>query len=179
MITRHRIFTALAALLVLFGFAFGPAGAQPAAASQTSYTISAAHSFHNLDVQGGSTADGTPIIQWYQSYSSYPSIVPNQIWFFDAVPGAYDTYYIRSVKSGKVLSVQRYTAGDPVVQLTNLGAASQQWHQEQVGAAYKYRNVATGLYLDVSGGSLAAGAPLIQWYQTSGLNQQFYLTKLV
>ena len=37
---------------------------------------------------------------------------------------------------------------------------------------------ATGLYLDVSGYSYSAGAPLTVWYQTDGQNQQFFLGQL-
>jgi hypothetical protein len=89
----------------------------------------------------------------------------------DSMPS--DVWYIESVLSGKVLIVERYTAGAPVVQLTNLGVASQQWTEIVITGGYKYRNVATGLYFDVSGSSYAAGAPLIQWSGTQGLNQVF------
>jgi hypothetical protein len=165
----------MAALLVLLGFAFGPAGVRPAAASQTQYTITAAHSGHWLDVEGASAANGARIIQWYQSYRSGCSGCPvgNEVWFFDAVPGSYDTYYIRSLSSGKVLSVNSYAAGAPVIQWTNQGSAFQQWQSIPVTGGNKYRNVGTGLYLDVSGYSYAAGATLDQWYGTNGLNQQF------
>jgi hypothetical protein len=178
MFIRRRIFQVMAALIVLLGFAFGQAGSASAADTTKWLAIQPAHSGHNLDVQGGSTADGAPIIQWYRGYTSAGAFVANQRWKFAAVPNTYDTYYITSELSGKVLTVQRYTAGAPVVQLTNVGSPGQQWHEEYVGAARKFRNVATGLYLDVSGASYAAGAPIIQWYRTDGLNQQFYLADL-
>jgi Ricin-type beta-trefoil lectin domain-like len=175
MFIRRRIFQVMAALIVLLGFAFGPASATPAAAATTYYhTIYAAHSGHNLDVEGASTADGARIIQWYQSFSGN-SYAPNQLWTFEAVPNTYDTYYIKSRSSGKVLTVNSYAAGAQVVQWTTHGGTNQQWVEVKVGAASKYRNVWSGLYLDVSGYSYAAGAPLVQWYQTSGLNQQFYI----
>jgi alpha-L-fucosidase 2 len=169
MFTRQRIFTVLAALIVLLGFAFGPAGATPAAAADTTRThvIRASHSALVLDVEGGSTADGARIIQWNLTYGT------NQQWVFDAVPGTSDTYYIRSVLSSKVLSVNSYVAGAPVIQWTNQGAATQQWVEVQINGISKFRNVATGLYLDVNGFSYSPGARLVQWYQTNGLNQQF------
>ena len=92
------------------------------------------------------------------------------------MPGSSDTYSIRSRLSGKVLSVNSYAAGAPVIQWTNQGATSQQWQQIPITGGYKYRNVATGLYLDVSGYSYAAGARLVQWYGTNGLNQQFIVS---
>ena len=56
------------------------------------------------------------------------------------------------------------------------GSDSQQWQQIPVSyGVNKYRNVATGLFLDVSGYSYQAGAPLVQWYRAAGLNQQFGL----
>jgi hexosaminidase len=77
--------------------------------------------------------------------------------------------------SAKALTVNSYAAGAQVVQWTYHGGTTQQWVQVPSGSAYKYRNVWSGLYLDVQGYSYAAGAPLVQWYSTNGLNQQFYL----
>jgi hypothetical protein len=169
MFTRQRIFTVMAALIVLLGLAFGPAGATPAAAADTTTThiIRASHSALVLDVEGGSTADGARIIQWNRTFSN------NQHWVFDAVPGTSDAYYIRSVSSSKVLSVNSYVAGAPVLQWANQGAATQQWVEVPINGISKFRNVATGLYLDVNGYSYSPGARLVQWYQTNGLNQQF------
>ena len=93
MFTRQRLFTVLAALMLMLGFALGPAGATPAAAADTTRThvIRASHSALVLDVEGGSTADGARIVKWNLTYAT------NQQWVFDAVPGTTDTYYIRSV----------------------------------------------------------------------------------
>lgn len=178
MFTRHRIFTVLTALIVLLTLLIEPAGVAPASAAQTRYNITAAHSLQALNVEGASTANGARIIQWPLNAFSVPA---NTIWYYDAVPGTSDTYYIRSYMDDKVLSVNSYAAGAPVIQWTNQYVASQQWQEIKVattiGTAYKYRNVATGLYLDVSGYSYKAGAQLDQWYQTGGLNQQFYISQ--
>jgi hypothetical protein len=154
---RHRIFKLVAALLVLLSLTFGPASVAPASAATVYYYFRAAHSGLVLDVEGASTANGARIIQW-PGFNTYPA---NQQWTFIAVPGTYDTYYIESGQSYKVLSVNSSAPGAPVIQWTNTGATSQQWVEVQVGAARKYRNVATGLYLDVSGYSYNAGARLV------------------
>jgi hypothetical protein len=171
MVIRHRIIKLLAALLVLLGFVFGPAGAAPAAAATSAYTITASHTGFALDVEGASTSDGARIVQWPLNVLYVPA---NELWAFSAVPGAPDTYYIQSVRSGRVLTVFSSAPGAAVVQWNNKNVSTQQWYEvKQGGTARKYRNVATGLYLDVSGASYNAGAPLVQWYQTNGANQVF------
>ena len=169
MLIRQRIFTALAALLVLLGLTFGPGSAAHAADTTKTYYIRASHSALVLDVEGASTANGARIIQWNITFTA------NQQWVFDAVPGTSDTYYIRSVLSGKVLEPATLNAGAQIIQQTRYNGTNQQWVEVQVNGISKFRNVRTGLYLDVSGYSYAAGAPLVQWYQTNGLNQQFQL----
>jgi hypothetical protein len=166
---RRRLFQMMSIMIALLGLAFGAVG--HASAATGAYTITASHTGFALDVEGASTADGARIVQWPLN----PLYVPgNELWRFSAVPGAPDTYYIQSASNGKVLSVNSYAAGAPVIQWTNQGAATQQWYEvRQGGTARKYRNVATGLYLDVSGNSYNAGAPLVQWYQTNGANQVF------
>jgi beta-galactosidase len=174
MLIRHHLLKLTAALLLLLGFAFG-ATSQASAATQY-YSITASHTGFALDVEGASTADGARIVQWPFNVFYVPA---NEQWAFIPVPGAPDTYYIQSGLDGKVLSVNSYAAGAPVIQWTNQGVASQQWYEvKQGGTARKYRNVATGLYLDVSGYSYNAGAPLVQWYQTNGLNQVFNVSYL-
>jgi hypothetical protein len=167
---RHRMLQLIAGLIVLLGFAFGPARAQPAAAASSCYYISAYHSGHFFDVEGGSAANGARIIQWYQSYTQNQRF---SIFHPDNTPS--DVRVIQSASSGKVLSVNSSVAGAPVIQWSNQGAASQQWQQTSAEGLYTFRNLATGLYLDVRGYSYAAGAPLDQWYGNSGNNQLFAL----
>lgn len=172
MFARHRLFQVLAALVVLMALMIGPAGAAHAAGTSR-YAVRPAHTLYYLNVEGGSTADGARIIQWYEASGT---VHPNESWYFDAVPGTSDTFYIRSYSDDKVISVNSFVAGAPAIQWANQGAPSQQWQRVPFsGGSYKFRNVATGLYLDVSGYSYASGAKLVQWYATSGLNQQFYL----
>lgn len=121
-----------------------------------------------------STANGARIVQWPLS----GAVPANKQWAYIPVPGAPYTYYIQARNSGKVLSVNSYVAGAPILQWDNQGAPSQQWREVDLGFTRKYRNVATGLYLDVSGASFKDGATLVQWYETSGANQQFTITLL-
>lgn len=74
-----------------------------------------------------------------------------------------------------MLSVNSSVAGAPVIQWTNQGATSQQWQTSSAESLYTFRNLATGLYLDVRGNSYAADAPLDQWYRNGGNNQLFAL----
>ena len=78
------------------------------------------------------------IRQWNRTFAN------NQHWVFDAVPSTSDTYSIRSVSSGKVISVNSYAAGAPVTQWTNQGAAAQQWvecYDEGHGRPYYFNQV--------------------------------------
>jgi len=43
------------------------------------------------------------------------------------------------------------------------------------GGFYKLRNRATGKVIDVSGGSLANGANVIEWTDNGGTNQQWQI----
>jgi hypothetical protein len=168
MFTRHRITQLMAALIVLLGLLVGPAGVAPASAATLScFYIQASNSLHYLDVEGASTANGARIVQWYQTGAQNQKF---KVWHYDSQP---DASYIESVWSGKVLSVNSYVAGAPVLQWDNTGATAQQWQSIPVTGGAKYRNLATGLYLDISGDSRAAGARLVQWYGSGGGNQVF------
>jgi hypothetical protein len=170
MLTRHRIFQVMAALIVLLTLMLGPAGHASAATNGSCYFLSSGHSGHFLDVEGGSTADGARIIQWYRTWNTNQKF---KFWHTTDMPS--DVWYIQSVSSNKLLSVNSQVGGAPVIQWTSSNSASQQWLEiatTQVGT-YRYRNVATGLYLDVQGASYAAGAPVVQWTGNLNLNQIF------
>lgn len=176
MFTRHRALKLLSALLMLIGMLLGPGqfahAASSAASSNTScYNISPAHSGHFLDVEGGSAQNGARIIQWYRTWNR------NQVFRIFHI-GNSNQVWITVEPVSKVvnyLDVSGSGAGSQVIQNTFNGSSSQQWVEETSGAGYRYRNVATGLYMDVQGASYAAGAPVVQWYGNGGLNQVFYL----
>ena len=165
---RHRVIQFMAALLLLLGLLVGPVGVAPASAAPLScFYLQAANSLHYLDVEGASTANGARIVQWYQTGAQNQTF---KVWHYESQP---DVSYIESVWSGKVFSVNATAAGAPVLQWENTGATAQQWQSIPVPGGTKYRNLATGLYLDIAGDSRAAGARLVQWYGSGGGNQVF------
>ncbi|WP_157984717.1 RICIN domain-containing protein [Lentzea terrae] len=66
------------------------------------------------------------------------------------------------------------TAGSAVQQATPSAAESQQWQlRAKPGGHVEVINRATGSCLDVSGGSAANGASVLQWRCHGGVNQQW------
>lgn len=170
MVTRHRLFKLLAALIVLLGFALGPMGAAPAAAASVAYIIRPIETTGiTLVVEDNSRENGARIVLG----DARPGAFEN--WMFIPVKDTRDTFYIQSVESGKVMSINSPEPGAPVLQWDNQYVPEQQWLQIWAAEGYKFRNVYTGLYMDVKGESTATGTPIIQWYQTTGRNQQFRL----
>jgi hypothetical protein len=176
MFTPHRVIKLMAALLVLLGLLIGPAGVAPASAAAPCFYLSPAHSGLVLDVEGGSTADGARIVQWNKNGGSNQKF--RFTYFANYMPA--DVFYIEPVSAAgidKVLTVNRYAAGAQVVQFAygGINATYQWWQRIPTSNGYKFRNVATGLYMDISGASQQAGAPLVQWYGSGGSNQEFRL----
>jgi beta-xylosidase len=121
-----------------------------------------------IDVSGGRTDDGAPLIQWYDNGQT------NQQWAFQSTSDGY--YIITCVHSGKALDVQGSSLADgaPIVQATADGRASQQWQLvPQGGGVFVVVNRNSGKVIDVSGGRTDDGAPLIQWYNNTGDNQRW------
>jgi hypothetical protein len=122
-----------------------------------------------LDVSGGSTAPGAPVIDWFANGGA------NQEWTFSPIGGS-NTYEIINVNSGLCLTTDG-VAGDQVYQLSCSGSQIQQWRTSltpgSAGVAYTIRNVYSGLYLDVNGDSPWPGASIDTWPYTGGSNQFF------
>ncbi|BCU79789.1 RICIN domain-containing protein [Luteolibacter sp. LG18] len=125
-----------------------------------------------LDVNGGSTADGTPAVQWGYDGGS------DQKWTFtDQGNGQYQ---ILGVASGKALEVMGNGTGDgPAIDIWPWnGGNNQKWTVTPAGDGF-YRLTpmhATGKAADVSGASTADGASVIQWNYTGGTNQQWLIS---
>jgi hypothetical protein len=118
-----------------------------------------------LDVNGGSTGDGASIIQWSLSGD-------NQIWTFQ--PSG-SSYQIVNRHSGKCIT-SNGVPGAPVYQWACHGTSNQLWDTSLTpgtGLAYAIRNVGSGLYMEVSGGSGWQGAAIDTWYWNGGHNQYF------
>ena len=88
---------------------------------------------------------------------------------------------LRSVNSGKVLvSPAGSTQGAALDQATETGGTTRWWRLVPAATSGYYRlvNVDNGLCADVSGGSTADGANVIQWAPNAGANQEWQLVDL-
>jgi hypothetical protein len=139
------------------------------------------HSGKCLDVQGSSTADGTPIIQ----YSCGSTL--NQRFGLIPVPGTSNLRFsIRPSSSGKCMDVSGASTADrtPIIQHTCNSplTLNQEWGLHLEGAdadgvgffSLRPRH-AIGMCADVSGGSTANYVPLIQYQCQAVLHQRFQL----
>lgn len=129
-----------------------------------------------MDVNGGSTASGTKIIQWTNHSGT------NQQWQLKAVIG--NIYTLTNVNSGLCLEVpgSSTTQGTQLDQYACNGGANQEWALNAVGsytsssnASYELENLNSGQVVDVSGGSTSTGGIVIQWPTDGGTNQEWTL----
>ena len=122
-----------------------------------------------LDVSGGATYNGAPVIQWYATGAG------NQRW--NLVDQGDGTETVVNQNSGKCLTTDG-VPGHQLYQFTCIpGAATQKW-QGTLGRALldrpgKLRNPASGLVMDVYGSSASAGTAIDAWYDNGGDNQYF------
>ncbi len=127
----------------------------------------------NVAVADNSTDPYHRIIQWYNDGGA------EQKWYFDSVYDAsygFEGYLLRNANSGLCLSTDGY-AGDTVYQVTCDPTNTAEWFwRETSGTDNRFDNRSTGLYLDVSGYSYAAGANMDLWYWNGGENQWFWVT---
>ncbi|GII55666.1 hypothetical protein Pth03_40550 [Planotetraspora thailandica] len=140
-------------------------GAAQAASGFTARLAPISNQLMFLDVSGGSTSDGAKIIQWTLSGS-------NQGWYFKPVG---DNYQIVNVKSGKCITSDG-VAGDQLYQWVCTSDTSQLWSTGLTPSdlhVHSIRNVKSGLYMDVSGGSTSRGAAIDTWYWNGGEHQYF------
>ncbi len=126
-----------------------------------------------LDVNGASTADGARVIQWTWTGAT------NQQWTL--APNPDGSYRLRAVNSGKVLDSPSGSAqGAALDQSTDTNSDTQWWKLVPASTSGYYRlvNVHNGWCADVSGGSTADGASVIQWPVNTGANQEWQLVSL-
>lgn len=116
------------------------------------------------DVSGGSSGNGTAVIQWAWSGAS------NQKWVFEPAGDGY--VYIRSLKSSKCLDVSEGAGhnGANVIQYTCQDGPNQQWRLA-IGAQTTVQVRHTGKLLDAP--SRDGGTTLVQWEGNGGPNQQW------
>lgn len=127
----------------------------------------------NVAVADNGTDNYHRVVQWYNDGGA------EQKWYFDQV---YDASYgfegllLRNENSGLCLSTDG-TAGDTLFQVTCDPGNTSEWFSRGTSAADNtFFNRSTGLYLDVSGYSYAAGANMDLWYWNGGQNQWFWVT---
>jgi hypothetical protein len=68
----------------------------------------------------------------------------------------------------------RTSDGSVCGQWAGSGSANQQWTQEASGSYVRFKNRATGLYLDGMG-STSNGSNLCQWSNSGSANQQWQI----
>jgi len=124
-----------------------------------------------LNVQGASTANDAPVVQ-------YPFISgqTNSEWTFIATSNGY--YQINNVKSGKDLNVLHAStaSGAEIGQATFGSSGDDQWLPSQNSdGSYTFYNLNSGLVLDDPGSSTSQNTEFDQWSASGGSGQKFTL----
>jgi uncharacterized protein YvpB len=130
-----------------------------------------------LDVAGASTTIGTAVVLWNNNGTQHQR--------FSFSRDASGLYAIRPLHAGGALGTQ--VPARQVVQLpyvstssTDISYLAQRWVLLSDGAGssiVRFKNAATGLYLDVQGADPSAGTSLIVYASHSGVNQSFTLKR--
>lgn len=137
------------------------------------YMIQSVRSGKVLSVSGGSTENGTPIVQYEWTGEVY------QIWRFESLEGADTGYYsIYSEKSGKCIDVKGSAVEDneEILQYTCYKSDNQKWHLlvTQYGTVI-FEVKHSKKVLDILGGSRENGVSVIQFELHGGENQQWII----
>lgn len=134
-------------------------GMYPQATPKSYFAIKSHMSNQVLDVQGGNSSPGTPVITWpMKNWGEWH----NQLWYDDPMTGT-----IRSKSTGHCLDISGDTL---VIQAFYPGNPNQLW--ERYGTSIRNRH-ALHRVLDISGASKSNGAKVIAWDQSGAINQKF------
>ncbi|MEO3925066.1 pectate lyase [Micromonosporaceae bacterium B7E4] len=159
--------TTLAAVATIGVVDVGTASAATVDTNAT-YVIISRHSGKALDVYNWATNDGAPIVQFARNDLAV------QQWRFVDAGGGY--YRIRSVHSGKVLELPNADDGAGLVQMTDNNNTRQHFRlADSDGGHVRFINRHSGKALDVWEWSTADGAPIAQFADLDGANQQWRL----
>ncbi|HUB67693.1 MAG TPA: choice-of-anchor tandem repeat GloVer-containing protein [Candidatus Methylacidiphilales bacterium] len=134
------------------------------------YEIQCVASGLAANVKGGSSSNGTPIIQWPFSGTG------NEVWTF--IPTSNGYYQINNVQTGKDLVVQgASTAGGAKIVEWSFGSSGDdQWKPvSNSDGSYTFYNLHSGLALDDPSGSTSQGTQFDQWAADHDTNQEFDL----
>jgi hypothetical protein len=132
------------------------------------YRVCAKHSGRCLSIQGSSTANGAPVVQW--GFSSGD----NQKFKVTSLGDGFYSFCAKN--SGKCLDTHPPTGGDgsSVTQWAWDGSDSQRWSISSVGDGWFSIMVKeASMSLDVYGSSYADGAKIGQYTYNGGANQTF------
>jgi hypothetical protein len=161
---RKMVTAAVAVTAAFAGLLLAAPGAALASGPQVRLSP-LSNPFLYLDVSGGSHGDGAPIIQWTLSGDNQVFTMQPSGSYFELVDKA----------SGKCVTSDG-VAGHQVYQWACNGTGNQLWNTTLVANnrfSYPIPNVASGLYLDVAGGSGSRGAAIDTWYWNGGAGQYF------
>ncbi|UKS24104.1 glycoside hydrolase N-terminal domain-containing protein [Paenibacillus sp. HWE-109] len=140
---------------------------------QKTFNLTVQNSQLRMDVDGGSNADGTKIIQWSAGTAL------NQQWKFIKTDPGY--YKIISQKSSKVLVVENASTvdGAGIVQngYTQDANYNDEWSVVDVGDGFfQLQNRGSGKVIEIPGSSQAGGVQFVQRTAGTGSNQKFLLS---
>ena len=140
------------------------------------YAIISADTGMAASISAGSTSSNAPLLD-------FPYSTGDTSQQFDLVSIGNGWYNLKNVRSGLVLDdAGGSTAnGAQIVQWPSngSGAANQLWQLQAVVSfpgRYEIQSVSSGQVLDVSGGSTANSAPIVQWPYGGGTNQLWTFT---
>lgn len=126
-----------------------------------------------IDIFQAKTTSGAPAIQWTSHNGK------NQEWSFVPI-SPYNK--IQNVNSGMVLDLYQglTTAGTNAIQWPYHNNNSQLWSLVSDGTnngtpVYQIRSANSGLILDVANAGKTDGAPVVQWTNHNGTNQQWFV----
>jgi hypothetical protein len=166
---KKLVLTAAVGALATVGTLGVSPGAAHAAGLLTVRLLPDSNLFLFVEVADASTAATATVDQW--SYTGGD----NQVWTFLPTAGYYE---IVNQHSGKCL----WTDGVPGDQLRQapctgspwvLWSIHPQWINGDLSNEHGISNPASGLYMDVSGGSRTQGGAIDVWFRTGGANQSF------
>jgi hypothetical protein len=157
---------AAATTVALLGVSAGPANA---AAGFTVRLAPMTNPILNVEVRGNSLHPGATVDQWVVNGGW------NQVWKFQPR----DSYFqIVNKLSGLCLTTDG-VAGHTLYQDNCTGSRKQLWNTNLTPGdliGYPIQSVASGLFVDVRGGSDRIGADIITWDFNGGYNQFFLAT---
>jgi len=134
----------------------------------TWYKITSVSNNQSLTVKDGWTVDGGKLITAPDTGS------PTQRW--QLVSQSNGSYNLVNEFSGKMVNIPGGAGsnGTQLIQYHKDGGSNSQWKKVQSGSNYTFVSVASGLLMDVAGGSI-----IDEWASNGGTNQQWIITPCV